>query len=440
MTTPAGAARAVPGQAWLVWGVGLLVYGLAVTSRTSLSAAGIEASDRFGVSAGTLSLFAVLQLAVYGALQVPVGVLLDRFGTRRVLLVGVVTMAVGQVVLATATAVPAAIAARALVGAGDATVFVAVLRLVVAWFPVHRTALMVQVTGIVGQLGQVVSVVPLRAVLDEAGWEPAFLGLGAALALGALLVALAVREGPRSVAAAAATDPGGHVRGRLAAAWSHPGTRLGLWTHAVAPFPAHTFALLWGFPYLTAGEGLTDGAAQGLLVLFVLAGIVAGLLIGRFTGRHPLRRSWAVLAVVAVQAAAWTTVLLRPGPAPSWLLVVLVLALASGGPGSLVGLDYARSFNPPERISSAQGIVNSGGFVSALVALALVGVALDLQGAGTPDTYTLDAFRWAMAVQYPMWAVGVVALLRARRRTRALLAEQGTVVPPLRQALRRGRG
>ncbi|WP_129339049.1 MFS transporter [Cellulomonas endophytica] len=433
------AGTGVSARAWVVWGTGLLAYVLAVTSRTSLSAAGVDAAERFGAGAGELSLFAVLQLAVYGGLQVPVGVLLDRFGTRRVLAVGMLVMAAGQVLLALADDVPTAVAARALVGAGDASVFVAVLRLVVAWFPPARAAVMVQVTGIVGQLGQVLSVVPLLALLHAAGWRAAFLGLGGTLALGAVLVGVLVAEGPRRGAAERVTPATGRARDGLRAAWRHPGTRLGLWTHAVAPFGAHTFALLWGFPYLTAGEGLSRSTAQALFTLFVLAGIVAGLVIGRFTGRHPLRRSWAVLAVIAVQVVVWTVVLLQPGPAPLWLLVVLVLGLACGGPGSLVGIDYARTFNPPERMSSAQGIVNSGGFVSALVTILLVGLALDVQGAGTPATYSLDAFRWAMAVQYPLWAVGVWGLLRARARARRLLAEQGTLVPPLREVLRRRR-
>ena len=67
---------------WLVWGVGVAAYVLSVTNRTSLSAVGVDAAVRFDADASTLSLFAVVQLAVYGAMQIPVGLLLDRFGAR----------------------------------------------------------------------------------------------------------------------------------------------------------------------------------------------------------------------------------------------------------------------------------------------------------------------------------------------------------------------
>ncbi len=95
--------------------------------------------------------------------------------------------------------------------------------------------------------------------------------------------------------------------------------------------------------------------------MLVLAGIAAGPVIGELTARHPLRRSWLVLTIIAVTAAMWTTVLVLPGRAPLWLLVLLVLVLAVGGPGSLIGFDYARTFNPSHRMGTAQGMVNVGG-------------------------------------------------------------------------------
>jgi len=117
-------------RAYAVWLVGLLAYGVAIFHRASLGVAGLEAQERFSAGASALSLFLVLQLAVYAALQVPVGVALDRFGSRRVVVAGALTMATGQLVLALATDVPTAVAARVLVGAGDAMTFISVLRLV----------------------------------------------------------------------------------------------------------------------------------------------------------------------------------------------------------------------------------------------------------------------------------------------------------------------
>ena len=87
-------------RAWVIWGVGLSIYLLAVFHRSSLGVAGLLAAERFNVDATQLALFTVLQLAVYAGMQVPVGVLLDRFGSRAMLLAGLVLMTAGQLTFA----------------------------------------------------------------------------------------------------------------------------------------------------------------------------------------------------------------------------------------------------------------------------------------------------------------------------------------------------
>jgi hypothetical protein len=96
-------------------------------------------------------------------------------------------------------------------------------------------------------------------------------------------------------------------------------------------------------------------------------------------------------------------------------LVGLAIVLGGGGPASLVAFDLARSAVPPAQVGRASGAVNVGGFVSTITVVLLVGLALDLQGAGTPATYDLAAFRVAMLVQVPVWLVGLVAITRAGR-------------------------
>ncbi len=136
----------------------------------------------------------------------------------------------------------------------------------------------------------------------------------------------------------------------------------------------------------------------------------------------------------------WTVVLLWPGPAPIGLLVVLVLVLAVGGPGSMVGFDFARSFNPPTRLGTATGIVNIGGFVASLVTMLALGVVIDLVepgGGGATHAYSLSAYRAGWSVQYVVWAIGLVGILTSRAKVRRRMAAAGVVVPPIRDAIAR---
>jgi MFS family permease len=409
-------------RAWLMWALGLSAYCIAVFHRASLGVAGPLAQQRFGATAAVLSLFLVLQLAVYAGLQVPVGVLLDRVGSRRMIVGGAVAMGIGQMVLASSHLVALAVLGRVLVGTGDAMTFTSVLRLVPAWFEPRRVPVVTQLTGILGQIGQVAAAIPLVALLHAAGWTPSFLAAGVAGLAVAALVFARLRDAPSG---AAVREPPGSVaetRMHLRAAWREPGTRLGLWTHFVTQFSGVVFALLWGYPFLVQGEGRTPQEAAALLTVMVVAGVVVGPVLGRLVGRWPYRRSIPALTIVAASASAWTVVLAWPGPAPLFVLVLLVLVLASNGPGSMIGFDYARTENEPVRLGSATGIVNVGGFVASLATILLVGLLLSVRHPGGTGGYSLDDFRVAFSVQYVVWGIGVAGVLTARRRLRALRA------------------
>ena len=143
----------------------MLVYIVAMTGRTSFGVAGLEAIDRFEVDASRIAVFTSVQLGVYALAQIPTGMLIDKFGPRRLLVIGSVIMGLGQVVLGFTTNYWVAIAARILIGAGDATAFLSVMRILPYWFPLHRTPMFTQVTSSLGQLGQFMSAIPFSLVL-----------------------------------------------------------------------------------------------------------------------------------------------------------------------------------------------------------------------------------------------------------------------------------
>jgi MFS family permease len=366
---------------------------------------------------------------MYGGMQIPVGVLLDKYGARPIMTIGMVLMAVGQLIMAVSPSVGIAILARVLLGAGDAAVFPAVLRLVALWFPSQRAPLMVQMTGIVGQAGQLLALIPLAALLHATTWTVAFGSIAGLGVLFAILVFVVIRNRPPELPADVTvdTDTGAirvvtssiDVGVGIRAAWAHPGTRLAFWSHFATPFAGTAFVLLWGMPFLTAGQGLSTAAAAAIISTYVVIGMAVGPIMGDLSRRIPhLRSRVLVLPAIAVQFLAWMAVILWPGTAPLWLLYVLAFALAMGGPASMIAFDHARTHNPAHRLSTATGVTNAGGFFAALIAILTIGLALDLQGAGTPATYSLDAFRIAFLTQVPLWALGSVFIVIERGRTR----------------------
>jgi len=430
VTVPAPTTTRAPARAYAVWLVGLFAYAVAVFHRASLGVAGVEAQERFSAGASALSLFLVLQLGVYAAMQIPVGVALDRFGSKALVVSGALVMAAGQLTLAVASDVPTAVVARVLIGAGDAMTFISVLRIIGLWFPGRTVPLITQLTGILGQLGQIAAAYPLVALLHHAGWSTTFLGAAAMGVLAAVLVLAALHDAPPGTLR---PEPPGmaQVRRNLVDTWREPGTRIGLYTHLVTQFSGTVFALLWGYPFLVVGEGLSPATAALLLTVLVVVGMAVGPLLGRLCGHWPLRRSNLVFTVLLSTAAMWTVVLLWPGRAPVWLLVLLVVVLGTNGPGSMIGFDFARTENPAERMGSASGVVNVGGFVASLCTILAIGAVLDVLTPGASTAYSLGAFRAAFAVQYVFWAIGLVGVVRHRRQLRARLAHGGIILAPL---------
>jgi nitrate/nitrite transporter NarK len=421
-------------RAWLVWASALLIYVLAVFHRTSLGVAGLVASQRFEITAAQLSSFVMVQLMVYAGMQIPVGALLDRFGSRRMLFVGLTLMTLAQLSFAFVSSYPLGLLARVFVGAGDAMVFISVLRVVSRWFAPMQIPVVTQLTGVLGQLGAVGAAVPLSLALQQVGWTWSYVGAASLGVLLSVLLVLVVRNSPDGeddVVPLGWRDLGRQVR----TAWSVPGTRLGLWTHFTTQFSATTMGLLWGYPFLVTVHDLEPAVAGVMLTLMTLTAMVVGPLLGRQVARRPYHRSSMVITMVLAIVTVWTAVLVWPGAAPLWLLVALMFVVGAGGPASMVGFDLARTFNPATRHGSATGIVNVGGFLASLCTIVGIGLVLDVLTPGTSTAYASGDFRWAMSVQYVVWAVGLAQLWRYRRRTRRHLWRSD---PEAYAALRRG--
>jgi MFS family permease len=400
---------------WIAWTVGVAAYVVAVVYRTSLGVCGIEAVDKFHITASALSTFSVVQVMLYASLQIPVGLLVDRFGARRVLSTGLVLLIAGQVGFAFATTFAAGLTSRAILGCGDAMAFVSVLRLTAAWFPGRRNAVMVQLTAQIGMGGGLLSTELLSRSLHWTSWKFTFASSAVLAVVMLVLVAAFMRNGPGSdggVTSNPARRP--PVRQQINAVWSEPGTRLGLWVHFTCQFPGMSFILLWGMPFLVMCQGLDSATASRLLSLSVIGNMVFGVLFGRLVSHSANARMPIVLSVVFGTGALWAVVLTWPGwHAPMPLLIALAVVLGSNGAACLIGLDYARPVNPPERTGTALGVVNMGGFTATTLAILGIGLALDWQTpAGT--AYSPETFRLAFCVFYLLMAVGLVQILRLR--------------------------
>lgn len=410
-----------------MWGMGLLGYLFAVICRSSMSAAGIEAANHFHTTSTALSGFLYLQLFVYAIMQVPAGVLLDRFGARILISCGGLFMAVGQSLVALAPVTWLAVVGRGVVGMGDALVFISVVRLISAWFPTRQAPLLTQLTSVTGGLGQIISLYPFAWLLRLAGWQAAFLTAAGTGVCVAAAILMTVRDDPHQSSRRHERPEGGlksAVRG-LGSALHSPGTICGFFVHATTWFPVNMMNQLWGIPFLLAVEGWSRGTASAFLGAGVVINMAFGPLMGRLAGVHPIHGRAAVVYIsIGAQIVLWTILLLTPGPHPMWFMVLLLVALTSGGPASNIAMDYVRDTNRPANLGAATGFANTGGFLSSAIVFLGVGVLLDMQGATDPSLYTAQAMRMATLIQYPLWAVGLTGFTLMLRPTLQTIRER----------------
>ena len=399
-------------RAHLVWAVGVFAYLCAVSGRAAFGVASVEASARFGADGTLLSMFGVVQLGTYTAAQIPAGLLLDRLGPRRMLVLGALTMTAGQLLLALATNIPTALTARMLTGVGDAATLVSVVRLIATWFPFRQVPVFTQLATMIGQFGQAVAAVPFLALLLSAGWTAAWASLAFLLLLGMLLVIAFVRDSPpeqTGTASAPLANPGQLLRDVFTsrAAWS------GFFVHWMCLATVNSALLMWAVPYMTA---LGIGAAQvGTLMTFNVVVMVAlGPFIGVLTGRFPHRRPLLGWIAGVILTGTWAVTLLMPQQLTAWQLVPLFTAMAIGSAICAVGFDLARTGVPHRAIGTATGMVNIGGFSGALMSVLLIGIVLDLRTGG--GAATLGDYRAAMASQLVLMAVAGMGLWVTTRR------------------------
>lgn len=386
------------------------------------------ASERFDTNAQQLATLAVFQLVVYSAMQIPVGILLDRFGSKVLLTVGASIMAIGQLVLAFAPVLSLAIVGRMLVGMGDSFTFISMIAMINGWYQGTRASTLQQYVASGGQLGQFLSAVPFWWLLNQVGWTPAFSIMSA---ISILIVGLLVLF---TADTSTGKDTHSHKAVSLKVASKqlvenvrHPGVRLAFWTHFVTQPTTTSVMLLWAVPFIVTAQGQSHDFASLVLSAMVFFGFVTGPIIGNLCAKRPDLRAAIVYVTVAAIALVWLFICSQTVPLPSWMLFLCFLVISVGGPASMIAFDFSKDMVPKSKLGSANGFANVGGFLATFVMMYLTGLAIDLvqTATGNEERYTVSGFQLGFASQLLVVAVGITFFSIERRKYLKMSAKSG---------------
>ncbi|MGN8545396.1 MFS transporter [Bradyrhizobium sp. 13971] len=357
-------------------------YYLSYLFRTINALIASHLSSETGLGTADLGLLTSVYFLVFAAAQIPVGILLDRFGPRRVQSALLLLAAVGAGLFAVSTTFLSLLIARAMIGLGVAAALTAGLKSIILWFPRERVALLNGYMVMLGSLGALTATAPVEHLLAWMGWRQLFEILAAATGATSILIYVVVPE--RGIALSTASTG-------LSSVFSDRR----FWR--MAPISATCIGSSWSLQGLWASPWLMDveGFDRASLVrqLFMMSVVLCGgaWMFGMTV--HHIKRNGigaeVILAMVAVLFIAAESALVLRAPLPSilpWSVVAIV------GTASVVSFAAIVDYFPPELAGRANGVLNVLHFGWAFLAQYATGLILE-------QWHTNDGHRSVQAYQ-----------------------------------------
>ena len=404
----------------IVFGIVLTSFVLSFFHRTAPAAIAFELTRAFSINATMLGTLAATYFYVYTVLQIPVGVLADTLGPRKLLAAGSIVAAFGSLAFALAPGWEIAAAGRTLVGVGVSVAFISILKVSALWFPANRFATLNGFTMFAGNLGAVVAGAPLAWIVTQMSWRTVFVALAILSALLGIATWLFVRDTPQQrgfapvATLASARTANVDWRHALASVLRNRATWPGFLVNVGIGGSYLAFAGLWAVPWLEHAYGMSRVvAAQHVSMLLVgvaFGSLAVGWISDRVGNRRVLMRVFAF-----AYAASWIPLLMRapwpPGATLAWFLLMGLVI-----PGFTLAWTVAKEVNRPEHSGIATSVVNVGIFLGTGILQPLVGWEIDRgRVAGSID----DAWSRAAWLLAAAAAFGALMTLQVREPSRA---------------------
>ena len=411
--------------AWLVWGLGAALYLIAFYQRVAPAVLVQELTREFALSGAALGNLSAFYFYSYVAMQIPTGLIADRWGPRKLLTAGAALTAVGPLVFALAPTAYVANAGRLAIGAAAGVAFVAMLKLASHWMPSRQFVLASGVALFVGVVGATLAGAPLRLLVDAMGWRNVMIASAVVTAAVALAIWLVARDDPAErgydsyFPHAAAGANGGSVWADLKAVLAYRNTVLLFFIPGAFSGIILMFAGLWGVPFLSTHYGLTTAEAASLCSLLLVSWSAASIAYGPISQRLGGRKL-PYIAGLLLTMALWAAIVWVPG----WsrpMLAALLVALGVAAGAFILNFAFAKESVPARLAGTVSGIANMGVMTGGLVMQPLVGWVLDRHwtGALTPGgarLYDFAAYQSAFSLLF-VWGALALVLLAFTRET-----------------------
>ena len=381
----------------LIWGLATLFYFYDNLLQISVSAMKPELILAFNTSAEQFGSLSAYCLFAYGIMQIPAGILVDKYGPRRLLTFACAICALGSLLFGIAEGLAVAKLGRIFIGAGAAFALVCCLKLAMQWFSIYRFALLTGATVTIGYFGAVFSSSMVASIVTSVGWRTAMQWGAAIGGLLCVLLWFIIKDAPDTPINSPneLKEPEQlDVLAGLAIVIKNKQVWLASLYASLMFVPVLAFAGLWGIPYMQEAHGLGRDLS-GQTVSFIYIGFVVGATIfGWFSDAIRRRNVPMYIANIAVLFLCLGVIYLQD--LPLWILKIELFMLGFFSSGFIIAFSVIRENNPTQISGAAIGFINTLNTLGGALAQPAIGKILDMQASGTmTDTFSLQDYQTA---------------------------------------------
>jgi sugar phosphate permease len=402
---------------WVIFTSVLFTYVLMSSQRTAPGLITDQIMVDFHVTATTIGLLTSIQFFVYTGLQIPMGMMADRFGPNFFLICGALLTGLGTILYSLGTHEVVLFVARVLTGTGDATIWVNMVLILGQWFNAKEFTKLIGVTAMMGSLGFLVATVPFSLFIDFVGWRGAFFSVGLLLCLCSFLLYFVLLKKPKQTLFIK-KEKGREKTWALVC-------RIFSSRQAWALFLCHFgivgtyvgFISSWGVPYGMNVYGMTRSDASQLIMVGLIGALIGAPLAGWISSKlDMIKRPYIVVHLILL--LTWSIFLFFKGNPPLILLITLffIIGLAYGA-NALTFAAVRQSF-PIKEAGIVSGFANTGGFLSAVLLPSIFGAVLDYFQLGTGSIGKGYYYGFFIPVIFSMIGLVGVSMLREKRKSR----------------------
>lgn len=384
---------------WIVWGLGCLFYFYECLLQVSPSVMSTELMRDFSVTSRTLGILSGIYFYSYAAMQLPGGVLMDRFGPHRLLTIATAICAISTIAFGLTDSFFMACIARLMIGFGSAFAAVGSMKLAANWFPPQRFALLTGMMVTIGMLGAIGGEGPLAFLVDTTGWRQSMIIMGIIGLFLAVLILLIAKDAPNKIPHSHHIDEEPLLSSLLTLIKNKQ-----LWLVAVYGglmyMSTPVFCGLWGVPFLMFKMNLVKATAANYISLVFVGWAIASPLWGIYSNRIGLRKPPMYIASIG---ALITSLLFIYAPIESGIIMQsLLFFFGIFSAAFLPAFAVAKELCNKRYVATGLSFMNMMNMVGIAVAQPLVGLILDTMWKGEVvdkvRVYPLEAYHIALAI------------------------------------------